>query len=206
MLDQSELASFVGSQVIVCAVESKGQVKAALVAGNKRGPDPDVSSVDTHLLKATAGYLGAFIQNVGMFSEQQELFVGTLRALTATIDAKDKYTRGHSARVAWLASQLAAVAGCDEEHVRQVGIAGLVHDIGKIGVPESVLGKRGNLTDEEFDQIKRHPVIGYEILKDIPPLAHALPAVLHHHERWDGGGYPENLAAVETGAKAGLLG
>jgi HD-GYP domain-containing protein (c-di-GMP phosphodiesterase class II) len=184
------LALLTGDQVVVRAVVRDGRVLAGLVAGAPPTAE-GATSVEIQLLEAVAEYLGSFLQNVGMFSEQRELFLGTLRALTATIDAKDRYTRGHSARVAYLAARLAGAAGCEEALVDTARIAGLVHDIGKIGVPESVLGKRGRLSDDEFDQMKQHPVLGYEILKDIPQLGPALPGVLHHHERWDGHGYPE---------------
>jgi HD-GYP domain-containing protein (c-di-GMP phosphodiesterase class II) len=83
--------------------------------------------------------------------------------------------------------------GLPEERVRRVHIAGLLHDVGKIGVPEAVLCKPGRLTDEEFAWIRRHPEIGHGILKDIPQLADILPGVLHHHERMDGRGYPAGL-------------
>ena len=82
----------------------------------------------------------------------------------------------------------------DKAYVEQVRIAGLVHDVGKIGVPEAVLGKEGKLTVEEFEAIKLHPQIGYDILKDIAPLEDVLPGVLYHHERWDGNGYPHGLS------------
>jgi HD-GYP domain-containing protein (c-di-GMP phosphodiesterase class II) len=89
--------------------------------------------------------------------------------------------------------------------VERIRIAGLVHDVGKIGVPEAVLRKPGRLTDEEFEQIKRHPRIGYDILRDIGPLGDVLPGVLYHHERWDGRGYPEGLTAGEIPLMGRLL-
>ena len=122
------------------------------------------------------------------------MFVGTIRALSASIDAKDRYTQGHSERVSLMGFRLALAFGMSPEEAERVRIAGLVHDVGKIGVPEAVLRKPGRLTDKEFDQIKRHPVIGHTILKDIGQLADVLPGVLYHHERWDGRGYPEGLA------------
>ena len=89
------------------------------------------------------------------------------------------------------------------DQVEQYHIAGLVHDVGKIGVPETVLTKAGRLTAEEFEQMKRHPEIGYGILKDIPSMRTALPGVLHHHQRWDGNGYPRRLAATRSPSSAG---
>jgi HD-GYP domain-containing protein (c-di-GMP phosphodiesterase class II) len=137
--------------------------------------------------------LGVFHENLARFAEQQEMFLGTLRALTASIDAKDRYTRGHSERVGLMASKMASAMGLEKNTIEQYRIAGIVHDVGKIGVPEHVLAKPGRLTAEEFDLIKLHPGIGHNILKDIPALQQVLPGVLWHHERWDGRGYPDKL-------------
>ena len=192
--DGSDLAKLVGSQVIAEPVMAGGHVAGLLMAGNKVSDDPDVTSVETQLLDATADYLGAFLHNVALYDEQRDMFLGTVSALSAAIDAKDRYTRGHSERVAWLASRLAIAAGMTAEQAERVRIAGIVHDVGKIGVPEAVLQKPGKLTDKEFDLIRQHPVIGYNILKDIAPLNDVLPGVRYHHERWAGGGYPEGIA------------
>jgi len=184
-------------QALVHPVVRDGQVVGALMAGGKRGSDAQVSSMDRKLLDAASGYLSILLDNAFLYDDQQLMFVGTLEALTASIDAKDPYTHGHSERVAHLAAELARAYGLDEEQVERVRIAGLVHDIGKIGIPEAVLCKPGRLTDEEFDVIKQHPTIGYNILKDIPPMSDLLPGVLHHHERWDGRGYPHGLAGMD---------
>src|SRR5690606_3008215 len=153
----------------------------------------DLSSLETQFLDATADFLGVFHENLARFAEQHALFLGTVKALTAAIDAKDRYTFGHSERVAYLAAHMARAMGLSAEEVENYHIAGLVHDVGKIGVPEQILCKPAKLTDTEFEQIKRHPQIGYQILKDIPRLTNILPGVLYHHERWDGRGYPEGL-------------
>ena len=92
------------------------------------------------------------------------------------------------------AVELARAIGIEEQEVERIRIAGLVHDVGKIGVPEAVLCKTGKLTDEEYEQIKLHPRIGYNILKGIPKMEDVLDGVLYHHERWDGRGYPDRLA------------
>jgi HD-GYP domain-containing protein (c-di-GMP phosphodiesterase class II) len=133
------------------------------------------------------------------------MFLGTLEALTASIDAKDRYTCGHSERVAHLTRALAETLGQDEATLKRMHIAGLVHDVGKIGVPESVLLKPGRLTEEEFAWIRLHPEMGFRILKDIPQLNDVLPGVLHHHERWDGRGYPHGLAGEDIPLIARLI-
>jgi HD-GYP domain-containing protein (c-di-GMP phosphodiesterase class II) len=186
-------AARLGSQLVAEPVMAGGDVVGLILAGNKVGEDFEVTSIETQLLDAAADYLGAFLHNVQMYEEQRRLFMGSIRALAAAIDAKDRYTRGHSERVALMGSRLAAASGMSDEQVERIRIAGLMHDVGKIGVREAVLRKPGRLTGEEFDEIKRHPVIGHTILKDITALEDVLPGVLYHHERWDGRGYPEGL-------------
>lgn len=181
-------------QLLVHPIERNGELLGNLIAGGKNGDDPQVSSHETKLLESISGMLGACMENAELYHRQHLTFIGTIKALSAAIDAKDQYTRGHSERVAMLSAMLALKVGYSEEQAERIRISGLVHDVGKIGVPESVLCKPSRLTDEEFDMIKTHPRVGFEIMKDIPDLHDILPGVLHHHERWDGNGYPEKLA------------
>jgi HD-GYP domain-containing protein (c-di-GMP phosphodiesterase class II) len=138
--------------------------------------------------------------------ERHGFLLNTVGALVSAIDAKDTYTCGHSERVAWLSKELAKQMSLDPITVEQVHICGLVHDIGKIGIPESILQKPGKLTDEEFDQVRAHPVIGENILKDVPQLQPMLPGVRSHHERWDGRGYPDGSSGEKTPLFGRILG
>lgn len=192
-------------QVLVHPVLRAGVPVGLMLAGDKFGDDPQVSSYDIQLLEAAAGYVGAFLDNAGLYAEQKALSMGVLESLTAAIDAKDTYTRGHSQRVAHLSWQLALAMGVGAEDAERIRVAGLVHDVGKIGVPEAVLCKTGKLTDEEFAAIKKHPEMGHRILKDLPLLADILPGVLHHHERWDGRGYPHKLAGEAIAPMARMI-
>jgi HD-GYP domain-containing protein (c-di-GMP phosphodiesterase class II) len=194
-----------GRSALVHPVGRDEQLFGVLIAGHKQGPDPAVTNVDVKLLGATATSMGIFLENAALYDDLSGMFMGTLRALTASIDAKDTYTRGHSERVALLTRQLARAVGLDEYTLGRMHIAGLVHDVGKIGVPEAVLTKPGRLTEEEFAWIKKHPEIGYKILKDIPQLRDILPGVLYHHERFDGQGYPEGLAGTRIPLVARLI-
>ena len=180
-------------QLVVQPIMRVGKLIGLVLCGDKGGDDPQVSSFDTQLLEAAGGYIGAFLENAVLYSDQQAMFLGVLRAMTASIDAKDRYTRGHSERVAYLARRIALAAGLSEATAERLHICGLVHDIGKIGVPEAVLGKPGRLDEREYGLIKMHPEIGHNILKDIPLLEDVLPGVLSHHERPDGKGYPHGL-------------
>jgi HD-GYP domain-containing protein (c-di-GMP phosphodiesterase class II) len=195
-----------GNTVLIQPVSSAGEVVGLLIAGDKQGPDTAASSADMKLLGATATHMAIFLENAALYDDLNDMFLGTLEALTASIDAKDRYTCGHSRRVAHLTRQLARAVGLDEPAVERMHIAGLVHDVGKIGVPETVLLKPGKLTEEEYAWIRQHPEIGYRILKDIPQLNDILPGVLYHHERWDGRGYPEGLSGEAIPLVARLIG
>ena len=138
-------------------------------------------------------------------AEHRAMFDGTMQALIASIDAKDPYTRGHSARVAEFAQLVAVHAGMSAADVDRARLCGLVHDIGKIGVAEDVLRKPGKLNAEEFRAIAAHPVTGHEILRGIPQMADVLPGVLHHHEKWAGGGYPHGIAGEAIPALGRLI-
>ncbi len=198
-------AATLQTELLAEPITHDGKLVGILVAGGKGGPDPGVSSFEVQFLDAAADFLGVYHQNVSRLEEQRRMFIGTLRALTASIDAKDRYTCGHSERVGQLASQMAQAMGLDAETVERYRIAGMIHDVGKIGVPEAVLCKPGRLTDEEFAHIKRHPEIGYDILKDIPGMQDILPGVLHHHEHFAGGGYPHKLAGEQIPVIARVL-
>jgi HD-GYP domain-containing protein (c-di-GMP phosphodiesterase class II) len=136
---------------------------------------------------------------------QRLLLNSVLQALMLSLDAKDSYTRGHSDRVSHLARKIAIEMQLPQEEIELITTAGLVHDLGKIGVPENVLRKPTRLTDAEFDTIKLHPEIGRKIVQEIPLMFQAVPAVLHHHEKWDGTGYPRGLKGEEIPLYARIL-
>ena len=126
-------------------------------------------------------------------SNMRIMFEQTATALANAIDAKDEYTHGHSMRVAEYALKIAHYAGKDPKYCNEVYFAGLLHDVGKIGVPISIINKNGKLTDEEFSEIKKHPVIGRQILSSIDKSPYLSIAANFHHERFDGHGYPVGL-------------
>jgi HD-GYP domain-containing protein (c-di-GMP phosphodiesterase class II) len=155
----------------------------------------DFDSQDSKLLNSIANESAIYLENAMLFEDVHGLMMGLLHSLTSAVDAKDNYTHGHSERVAVLARQLTVEAGLSETLAERVYMAGLLHDVGKIGVPESVLQKTGRLTPEEFEQMKKHPQIGARILRDIKQINDIIPGVMHHHERYDGQGYPMGLVA-----------
>jgi putative nucleotidyltransferase with HDIG domain len=153
----------------------------------------EFGTTEASLLNSVAALLGIHSRNITLYQEQAELMTGIIRALTAAIDAKDQYTCGHSDRVARLAARLAQQLGCDLPTVNRIYLAGLLHDIGKIGIADNVLQKPDKLTDEEYQHIKTHAEIGHKILRDIQALGDIVPVILHHHESWNGRGYPKQL-------------
>lgn len=136
----------------------------------------------------------------------EETFMGAVRALAGALEAKDRYTQGHSERVTEIAVMIAAEAGLDKRQLEQVKLAGTVHDIGKIGMPESILQKPGRLTAEEYEQVKQHPVIAERILEPVLRDHEVLRIVRHHHERYDGAGYPDGLESEEIPLGARIIG
>ena len=133
----------------------------------------------------------------------ERISVATLEALVNALEAKDPYLRGHSARVADFAATIAAEMGHDDESIEKVRTAGRLHDIGKIGIREEVLSKQGPLTDDEYEHVKQHVVVGSQILSPLVHLREVIAFVRSHHERWDGLGYPDALQgeAIPYGAR-----
>ena len=171
-----------------------------MVAINRIGKH-DFDSTDVKLFNSVASGCAVFIENGMLFKDLKDLFIGSLKALTTSIDAKDTYTHGHSARVAfisrWIAERLSTTEPIDEGQIHQIYLAGLLHDIGKIGIDEAVLRKTGRLTEDEFACIKAHPSIGAGILREIKQMREIVPGVLCHHERIDGRGYPNGIAGEQ---------
>jgi putative nucleotidyltransferase with HDIG domain len=129
-----------------------------------------------------------------------------VESLNATVDAKDPYTAGHSLRVQRIAVEIGREMGLDRRRLETLHFAGLFHDIGKIGVPDAILMKPDRLTDEEYEIVKRHPQDGARIVGRLRSLHSIVPAILHHHERWDGTGYPHALRGEEIPPEAGIVG
>ena len=128
------------------------------------------------------------------YERLEQAYLESIKTLRYTIEAKDMYTRGHSDRVSAYSVLIGKKLGLSDEDLHTLNIGGLFHDIGKIGVPDSILLKDSKLTDEEYSQIKQHPNIGVHILSNATIFNDILPIVEHHHEKYDGTGYPGKLA------------
>lgn len=139
--------------------------------------------------------IGKINKELSASREQLEkAYLETIQTLRYTVEAKDKYTRGHSDRVSAFSVLIGKHMGLSEEDLKIIEIGGLFHDVGKIGVPDSVLLKEGKLTDDEYSEIKNHPSVGKHILSNATIFENIIPIVYHHHEKFDGRGYPSNLA------------
>ncbi|MGO9468282.1 MAG: HD-GYP domain-containing protein [Isosphaeraceae bacterium] len=167
--------------------------------------DRALGASDIERLQFIASLIATQLSNVKIYAEIKDLLFGIIRALTAAIDAKDPYTSGHSERVARIAVRLAEELGMPAPKRSDLYLAGLLHDIGKIGVRDDVLQKVGPLTPEEFRKIQCHVEIGVTILKDLKKLSHILPGVRHHHESLDGTGYPDHLSGDDIPFEARIL-
>ena len=136
---------------------------------------------------------------------EKEFLDKVIKSLIRGIEIRDSYTRGHSERVAFFSKRIAQEMGLPEDEVNKIYIAALLHDIGKIGIPDSILLKPGKLTAREYEIIKLHPILSYELLKNLDFLKDALDGIKYHHERWDGSGYPEGLKGEEIPLPARII-
>jgi HD-GYP domain-containing protein (c-di-GMP phosphodiesterase class II) len=153
------------------------------------------SEAELELLAAIGNQAGVALHRARLLAEVERLFIDVMRAIAAIIDAKDGYTHRHSERVAQFSVRLAHQLGLSTDERAVVELSALLHDVGKIGVPDAILNKPGKLTDEEFAEMKRHPAHGAAILSNIQSqkVLQLLPGVKYHHEKWDGTGYPDGL-------------
>lgn len=165
----------------------------------------EFGKIEATLLQSISTLLGTHRQNRLMYHELEDLLMQFVSSLVSTLDAKDPYTRGHSERVASIARRLGQELGLPERDLKDIYQAGLLHDIGKIGVNDAILQKEGSLTDEEFDEVKKHPEIGYRILSGLKSLRPLLPGVRNHHENYSGSGYPDGLAGERIPLMARIL-
>jgi HD-GYP domain-containing protein (c-di-GMP phosphodiesterase class II) len=149
---------------------------------------------EMRMLTSLAEQMDLAISNTEMVASLENLIINLIKSFVMAIEAKDPYTRGHSERVNHFCKLMAEELGMSVEEKACLDWASILHDVGKIGIPENILNKPDRLTYEEFDFIKQHPQKGCKILQPIHQLVEALPGILHHHERYDGGGYPQGLA------------
>ncbi|MBN2032572.1 MAG: response regulator [Deltaproteobacteria bacterium] len=182
--------------LIAAPLKIRSSIFGALVLNTMNGmkdlKERDLYYVDFLLEKASTS-----IENFALYENLHESLFSTLYAFVETLEARDAYTKQHSSRVTEYAETVARFMGCSDEELETLHVAGYLHDIGKIGIPDCILLKPGRLTEDEFEFIKKHPVIGSNIVGHFSMWAKEKEVIKHHHERWDGHGYPDGLCKEE---------
>jgi len=162
-------------------------------------------SNDMVLLESLTIFCGDLIGNHRLVHELQDMSLGVVRSLVNAVDHKDRYTSGHSIRVGFFATLLGETIGLDSRDLQMLQWGALLHDVGKIGIRDDVLNKAGKLTESEFRHIKEHPVSSHKIVQEVTQLAQAFDSILHHHEHYDGSGYPDGLVGEEIPLSARVI-
>jgi len=186
------LASIGITSLIAAPITIRDRTRGVLFLADRRASH--FSTMETFALEKIASQLGVALENARLYQEMREIFFGTVASLANAIDAKSAWTKGHSERVMHIAEGVARSMGLDEEEIERIRIAGLLHDIGKIGIIEELLEKPRELDDDDFPPIRLHPEKGVAILEPIRQLADIIPVIRHHHEWYDGTGYPDRLS------------
>lgn len=184
-------------------IKVEGEINRSLMLGWKS--KHKFKEDDLNQARQIANQLAVALSNSKLLEDMEKLAMGTVEALARTVDAKSKWTAGHSERVAELGGKIARAMGISQKEIDTIVRGGLLHDIGKIGIPVAILDKPGKLNDAEYSEIKNHPAIGATILEPIKAYQDILPLVLHHHEKYDGSGYPDGLKSDVIDIRARIL-
>jgi len=190
---------------IVCApIKTKSKFHG-LVYLDSTSPTLSFKQDDLELLTAFGAQLGILMENLQLIGDFQELFLGVIKTLVNIIETKDEYTRGHSERVTKISLAIGQVMGLGQKDTEILHVSALLHDIGKIAVPEEILKKPGSLTADEYAVIKKHPTIGTHLVKELKNFDEISKGILYHHERFDGHGYPTGTAGEEIPLTARII-
>lgn len=181
---------------VAVALEHRSMLNGLLVLSFRSGEESTEALLRPEVYQLV-DQMSIALGNVRLVSQLESMRIGSLTALAKTVDAKSRWTAGHSERVTRVVYALGRELGAGEDDLELLERAGLLHDIGKLGVSESILDSPNALTEEERAEIQKHPEIGASILSPIAAFADIIPAVMYHHERWDGSGYPEGLAGTD---------
>ncbi len=189
-------SKFITKSILAVPLKVKDKTIGVAEVLNKRG-GKSFTQEDLELFEAMGRQIAIALENANLYKELDELFMSSIKSIVAAIDAKDPYTEGHSKRVVEYSMMIAKGMDFRLDDLKQVELSSILHDVGKIGIPDRILGKKGMLTKKERFYIEKHPIMGAEIIKPIEKLKDLVPNVLHHHERYDGNGYPLGLKSGE---------
>ncbi len=190
---------------LICVpVSAKNEVFGVISMSEKLSGEP-FTSVDTKLLYAMASQAGMSLGNAHLYEDLRAVFLDVVEAMAAAIEAKDPYMHGHCRRVAEYSVAIGEEMGLPGKEMNDLRLAGILHDIGKIGISESILRKSEGLNEEQLAQIKSHPVKGAEIIEHIEQMLHIALWIKHHHERYDGKGYPDGLSGEDIPLHSRIL-
>ena len=187
------LADFRPSSFIVCPLRTEERI-IGILGADRRGADKKLTTSDTEFLSIFANNIATVFLRARLDEELKTSYVSAVRALVQAIEEKDTYTRGHSERVSRMAVEVARKLGVSEDEIEYLRFGSILHDVGKIGIPESIVRSPKRLTDAELKIIQKHPLKGVEILQPIEFIRSHMYLIRNHHERWDGRGYPDKLA------------
>ncbi|HUI69812.1 MAG TPA: HD domain-containing phosphohydrolase [Spirochaetia bacterium] len=190
------LADFGPNSFVVCPLIAEDQAIGILAADRKTDQRP-LASADAEFLTIFANNIATVFQRARLDEQLKKSYVASVRALVQAIEEKDTYTRGHSERVAAIVVHVARELGISEEEIEYLRFGSILHDVGKIGIPESIVRSPKPLTEGEYKIIQKHPLKGLEILQHIPFIREHMYLIRSHHERWDGKGYPDGLRGDE---------
>lgn len=185
------------SSSILCVPLIAGERLMGAICARDKSSGQEYLAGDAKLVGAMASQAAIAISNAMLFADVKSLFLGTVRSLASAVDAKDPYTLGHSQRVTQYALAIAQELGLSSGDCEDLQLAALLHDVGKIGLPDEILLKAGKLTSDEWEQVRKHPIWGEKILRPIKQLRRVASWIRHEHERWNGSGYPDGLKADE---------
>ncbi len=185
---------FVTRSIIAVPLISRGKIIGVAEVLNKKN-NQHFNKIDLEMFQSLSNQIAIAIENASLYRALDELFLSSIRAIVEAVDAKDPYTRGHSGRVVEYSLLIGESLELGKEEIKKLEVSAILHDVGKIGIPDRILGKPGKLTFEEFTYMKKHPELGSAIIEPIAELRGLIPNILHHHERYDGNGYPGGLKA-----------
>lgn len=198
-----EKNKFTTKNMVCVPVESKGKLLGVLQALNR--PGEDFEQGDLRLLETLAHQVAIAVENAQLYQNLKTQFYETITAMATAIEAKDRYTGGHTKRVALFSELIAKYMGMSKEEIEEVKLSAILHDIGKIGIDDKVLKKQAPLESEEWEHMKQHPEMGYKILGHVRSMKKITDGMRLHHERPDGLGYPLGLKGDEIPVIASII-